>query len=182
MPRTDGKADLPAVSRELDHVAATVAAARTLVGPAATPTAVLSELGRHRWAHFACHATQDVAEPSRSALHLAGGDLSVRQLATLDLTDAELAYLSACQTAGGSLDLADEAINLAAALQLAGYRNVIGTLWTVADRHAAAVAKGVYRNGLTGDYATALTAATAELRAEHPDRPDIWAPFIHLGR
>lgn len=179
MPHTEGKADLPAVSRELAHIAAVVPGTRTLIG--ATPNEVLAELARHRWAHFACHATQDVAEPSRSALHLTGGDLSVRQLATLDLSDAELAYLSACRTAGGTIDLADEAINLAAALQLAGYRNVIGTLWSVADRHAAAVANTVYNKGLTGNYATALTTATAELRAQHPDRPDIWAPFIHLG-
>lgn len=186
MPHTEGKADLPAVARELDHVGATVPGARSLVGAAATPDAVLAELRRHRSAHFACHATQDVAEPSRSALHLAGGDLSVRQLATLDLTDAELAYLSACRTAGGSMDLADEAINLAAALQLAGYRNVIGTLWSVSDQHAAAVANSVYRaitptGGTAGDYAAALASATAELRARHPDRPDIWAPFVHLG-
>lgn len=179
MPHTAGKADLPAVSRELAHIAAVVPGTRTLIG--ATPDEVLAELARHRWAHFACHATQDVAEPSRSALHLTGGDLSVRQLATLDLSDAELAYLSACRTAGGTIDLADEAINLAAALQLAGYRNVIGTLWSVADHHAAAVANTVYHTGLTGDYATALTTATTELRAQHPDRPDIWAPFIHLG-
>ncbi|GAB3439683.1 CHAT domain-containing protein [Actinophytocola sediminis] len=183
MPHTEGKADLPAVARELDHIGATVPGTRSLVGAAATPDAVLAELRRHRSAHFACHATQDVAEPSRGALHLAGGDLSVRQLATLDLTDAELAYLSACRTAGGSMDLADEAINLAAALQLAGYRNVIGTLWSVADQHAAAVANSVYRalGGATGDHAAALAAATAELRARFPDRPDIWAPFIHLG-
>lgn len=184
MPRTEHRADLPAVIRELDHIAATVPGARSLVGAEATPEAVLAELGRHRLAHFACHATQDVAEPSRSALHLAGADLSVRRLATLDLTDAELAYLSACRTAGGAVDLADEAINLAAALQLAGYRNVIGTLWSVSDRHAATVAHHVYRAVTTdrSDYATALASATAELRAADPDRPDIWAPFIHLGR
>jgi CHAT domain len=186
MPRTDGMADLPAVARELDHLGATVPGTRSLVGPAATPAAVLAELRRHRSVHFACHATQDVAEPSRSALHLAGGDLSVRQLATLDLSDAELAYLSACRTAGGSIDLANEAINLAAALQLAGYRDVIGTLWSVSDQHAAAVASSVHRrvtptSGTAGDYAEALAAATEELRANHPGRPDIWAPFIHLG-
>lgn len=184
MPRTAGRADLPAVSRELEHISVTVPGALALVGEAATPGAVLEQLRRHRSAHFACHATQDVAEPSRGALHLAGGDLSVRQLAALDLSDAELAYLSACRTAGGSLDLADEAINLGAALQLAGYRNVIGTLWSVADRHAAAVAGSVYRAVSPtggGDYASALTQATARLRTQYPDRPDVWAPFIHLG-
>jgi CHAT domain-containing protein len=188
MPRTVGKADLPAVAHELDHIADTVPPVRSLVGHAATPDAVIAELGKHQRAHFACHATQNLTEPRRGALHLTGGDLSVRRLAALDLSDAELAYLSACRTAGGSMALADEAINLAAALHLAGYGNVIGTLWSVADRHAAAVANTVYRRvtsvtstGGRADYAAALTSATAELRTQHPDRPYIWAPFIHLG-
>ncbi|OLF05737.1 hypothetical protein BLA60_35080 [Actinophytocola xinjiangensis] len=182
MPHTAGRADLPEVSRELRHISATVPGTLALVGEAATPGAVLEQLRRHRSVHFACHATQDVGEPSRGALHLAGGDLSVRQLAALDLHDAGLAYLSACRTAGGSLDLADEAINVCAALQVAGYRNVIGTLWSVADRHAAAVAADVYGALASGgDHAGALAGATARLRARFPDRPDVWAPFVHLG-
>jgi hypothetical protein len=187
LPHTPGRASLPAVTAELDRVAAMLPGTRRLTGQAATPEAVLAELDRHRWLHLACHATQQVDRPGDSALHLHGGDLSALRLASRHLAGAELAYLSACHTASGSMALADEAVHLAAALQLAGYRHVIGTLWGVSDGHAAAVAGVVYA-ALTaggrpdaGGAAAALAAATGSLRARHPDRPDLWASFVHFG-
>jgi CHAT domain len=48
----------------------------------------------------------------------------------------DLAFLSACQTAAGSVRLLDEAIHLAAAMQFVGYRHVIATLWTIDDSQA----------------------------------------------
>jgi len=187
MPETPGRAPLPAVMQELRRITGTVTGSRTLIGAEATPDAVLTELGRHAWAHFACHATQRVDRPGAGALHLSGGDLTVLRCAGQELTGAEFAYLSACHTAGGSMALADEAINLAAALQLAGYRHVTGTLWPVSDTHAATVADAVYRT-LTRSgrpdathAATALSRATTALREQHPERPELWAPFVHMG-
>ena len=42
------------------------------------------------------------------------------------------------------LELQDEGINLINALQLAGFRHVIGTLWEVSDKHCVNVSKAVY--------------------------------------
>jgi tetratricopeptide (TPR) repeat protein len=187
MPRTPDRAPLPAVVEELRRITDRVERHRTLIGAAAAPDTVLAELGRHAWAHFACHATQRVDRPGDSSLHLFGGDLSVLRLADREVPGAEFAYLSACRTAAGGMALADEAINLAAALQLAGYRHVIGTLWAVADTDAAEIADDVYRTLTAGGRpsttatAHALADATARLRAAHPDRPDAWAAFVHLG-
>ena len=55
--------------------------------------------------------------------------------------DAEFAFLGACETAVGGSRLPEEAINLAAGMQFAGYRHVIGTLWSVADTATARVAR-----------------------------------------
>ncbi|KAM5341370.1 hypothetical protein ACJ41O_014401 [Fusarium nematophilum] len=56
-----------------------------------------------------------------------------------------LAYLSACSSAVGSSDeLSDESIYLASALQLAGFRHVIATLWDVLDQNCVEVARAVY--------------------------------------
>lgn len=187
MPQTPGHAPLPAVTAELDRIAAAVPGTRRLIGPAATPAAVLAELDRYAWLHLACHATARTDRPGDSALHLTGGDLTVLRLADRQVAGADLAYLSACHTAGGSPVLADEAVHLAAALQLVGYRHVIGTLWSVADTHAAAVADQVYAT-LTEDgrpqaehAARALRAATAALREQYPDRPELWAAYVHFG-
>ena len=70
-------------------------------------------------------------------------------VARLRLDDAELAFLSACSTARPGCRLTDEAIHLASAFQLAGYRHVIGTLWPIGDQHAVDIADDIY---------TALTA------------------------
>jgi CHAT domain-containing protein len=186
MPETAGRPPLPAVTAELTRIADALPGT-VLSGRSASPAAVLSRLDSHRWLHLACHATQQVDRPGDSAVHLYGGDLSALRLAGRHLPDADLAYLSACRTATGTQALADEAIHLAAALQLAGYRHVIGTLWGVSDQHAAAVAGEVYdlltghRPADAGRAAHALARATASLRERHPDRPELWAPFVHFG-
>jgi CHAT domain-containing protein len=105
--------------------------------------------------------------------------LTVPEIAALDLPGAELAFLSACETAA-SAALPDEAISAAAALQLAGYRHVIATLWPIPDR--SAVAGAVYREGgAPADPARALHDAILAAMAANPYEPTSWAPYQHLG-
>jgi CHAT domain-containing protein len=108
----------------------------TLVGPEATHDAVLAALPAARWAHFACHGFSDLTNPSASHLLLTDHrqrPLTVVDVARLRLDDADLAFLSACSTARPGGRLADEAIHLASAFQLAGYRHMVGTLWPIGD-------------------------------------------------
>jgi CHAT domain-containing protein len=112
----------------------------------------------------------------------------VLDVSRLHLRSAELAYLSACSTAVGGTELADEAIHLTSALQLAGFRQVIGTLWPVPDLVAVQVAADVYtrlarRNGTVGppQGAAALHQAVHDLRDSYPDRPFLWASYVHIG-
>jgi hypothetical protein len=52
-------------------------------------------------------------------------------LAQVDHTaEVELAYLASCQTAADHVQLLDETLNLAEALQLVGYQHVLAALWT----------------------------------------------------
>ncbi|MFJ3831202.1 CHAT domain-containing protein [Streptomyces sp. NPDC090046] len=68
-----------------------------------------------------------------------------------------------------------------------GYRHVIGTLWSVYDRSAAAVSATVYGELTAGGRfsparsAHALHTATRRLRDAEPDRPSAWMPFAHIG-
>lgn len=78
-------------------------------------------------------------------------------------------------------------IHLAAALQYAGWRHVVGTQWSVGDNTAAHIAAVVYDRltnaGLfdpTGA-AFALHRATRQLRNVRPHSPAQWVPFIHIG-
>jgi hypothetical protein len=193
-PSTDGLAliDLPGVAVELDRLAARLpcrqlrtATREEPASPTRPPTVdrILAALPSHAWVHFACHGGQDPADPSNGALYLADGPLSVLRIAALDLPAAELAFLSACGTAVGGPDLHDEAIHLAAAMQVAGYRHVLATAWSISDEHTPDVVDLTYRGMAldAGRSAEAMHDAVAELRAELPDRPDLWAAYLHLG-
>jgi CHAT domain-containing protein len=69
---------------------------------------------------------------------------SVARLSRLDLPGAALAYLSACATSQTSAGLADEAVHVTSAFQIAGYAQVIGTLWPAGDKISSEMARSIY--------------------------------------
>ncbi|KAK4071592.1 hypothetical protein Purlil1_13349 [Purpureocillium lilacinum] len=100
--------------------------------------------------HFAGHGSTHPTEPLESQLLLDDWDQEPLTVASLLETNLSakapfLAYLSACGT-GQVLDdgSVDESIHLANAFQLAGFRHVIGTLWSVDDELCVAMAKMTY--------------------------------------
>lgn len=180
-----GAVALPATADEAELLHSAHPDLPLLLDEDATTDAVLAALRESTWAHFACHADADLLVPSRSGLQLHDGILSLSAISGLRLADAELAYLSACSTANPGIKQADESLHLASAFQLAGFRHVIATLWPIADDLAAIAARTIYQR-LDGtpsaDHAAvAVRQATLDLRAEYPDRPDLWASLIHNG-
>jgi hypothetical protein len=190
MPHTPpDAADLPGAQAEADllrkHFGDRVS---TLIGSQATHDTVTSALPGAAWAHFACHGHSDPVSPSASRLLLHDHErrpLAVTDVTRLRMEHAELAFLSACTTARPGDLLADEAIHLASAFQLAGYRHVIGTLWPILDRHAVKLADDVYKvlaaTGTATASASALHNVTRRLRDRWPPIPSIWASYIHVG-
>ena len=163
-------------------------------GPDNLPTRenVLRYLPACSISHFACHAASDASDPSRSMLLLRDYEtnpLTVAALATVDHEHLELTYLSACSTAfSASTTLADEAIHLTSAFQLAGSRHVIGTLWPANDLVALDLATSFYAALATDDgtvdtdhAASALHTAVRDLRAAYRDKPWLWAAYLHAG-
>ncbi|MFI6992791.1 CHAT domain-containing protein [Nonomuraea wenchangensis] len=195
MPTTPGGPDLEHASAEASAVAGHLPHAVVLApGEPREPTreTVLSHLATSSIAHFACHGAIHPTDLSRSMLVLqdhATDPLTVAALNAVRLEHAELAYLSACVTATGpSAHLADEAIHLATGFQLAGFRNVVGTLWEIQDEFAVDLADAFYRGLTTGAgtidparSAFALHHAVRERRARHPRTPSLWAAHIHVG-
>jgi hypothetical protein len=160
---------------------------------AETPTLenVLNELGRCSIAHFACHGYSDPGDPSRSRLllHDQTEPLTVASLVPVRLGQARLAYLSACQSATNlATSLLDEAIHLSAAFQIAGFPQVIGTLWEIDDKGAVRIADGFYASlddeaaGLdTGRAAHALHGVLCKERDMYFRTPSLWAAHMHAG-
>jgi CHAT domain-containing protein len=79
--------------------------------------------------HFSCHGIQDSAQPHESRFCLGRGNLTVADLIEIKLQDAFLAFLSACETAKGAREHADEAVHLAASMLFAGFKSVVATMW-----------------------------------------------------
>ncbi|KAJ6517634.1 CHAT domain-containing protein [Mycena vulgaris] len=152
--------------------------------------------------HFACHGVQD-KEPLNSGLILTDGSLRISDIMhrpeedhALEMKKSmSLAFLSACETAMGDKTRPDEAMHLAATLLFAGFRGVVGTMWTMDDLDGPRIADTFYKHlfkdcdpnsnppifpDLTCT-AEALHLAVAKLREE----PDIlfrrWVPFVHYG-
>ena len=191
MPQTPGAGDLPGVRDEVDLLADLMPGVRVLEGPAATRESVLAALPAYPVAHFACHAVSGVnTEPDSSRLVVSGDEtspLTVTAISRLHLPEAELAYLSSCGTANPALG--DEAVHITSAFQLAGYRNVIGTLWPVQDQAASRIAGEFYRQLVqAGPYprgadqsARALHHAIRDFRDDHVGVPAWWIAHIHTG-
>ncbi|MFJ8538330.1 CHAT domain-containing protein [Streptomyces sp. NPDC093591] len=189
MPHTPDAPDLPGAQAEADHLAALIPGATVLVGADATRDAVLDALPASGWAHFACHGYSDPDNPSNSHLALHDHDRApfrVLDLSRLRLRNAEFAFLSACDTARTTPRLSDEAIHPLAAFQIAGFSQVVGTLWRVDDAVAPAFSQQIYGE-LIADRSGALCASAAvhrtvrRLRAKYPNLPSVWAAHVHAG-
>ncbi|KAI0082892.1 CHAT domain-containing protein [Irpex rosettiformis] len=105
------------------------------------------------------------------------------------IPSAELAVLSACQTAMGDEELPEEAIHLAAGMLNIGYKSVIGTMWSIYDESAPIVMKPFYRamakqvaKGGELQPAYALHGATKFLRKKVGEQNFMqWVPYVHFG-
>jgi CHAT domain-containing protein len=192
LPQVDGEAELPAVRDEISSLGRLLPGRTLLEGVGANKSAVLDALPAHAIAHFACHSLSDADDPGSSLLVLSDyvdAPLTVAGIAGLELAKARLAYLSACATSHTTPSMADEAVHITSAFQLAGYPQVIGTLWPVVDSVARAVALDVYGQ-LTGEgageadpalSALALHRAIRRVRAKRRRRPSTWAAYVHVG-
>ncbi|WP_329340102.1 CHAT domain-containing protein [Streptomyces sp. NBC_00663] len=185
VPELDGQAPLPGALREAE-LAHRVAGGVLWRGEEVRAEAVRNALHAHPWVHFACHGVQDPERPSQGRLLLPDGALSVLDVTRLHLPAAEFAYLSACETAVGGARLPDEALHLAGSLQLAGFSQVIGTLWRVDDDSSAEIAAQVYGRLSTAGpgappAARALWHAVRQVRERWPQQPLSWAAHAHSG-
>ncbi|KAH6648897.1 CHAT domain-containing protein [Truncatella angustata] len=195
MPTTPGNSPLRGVEKELHQLIKTVDG-RLPIKHLNLPTAqdVIDNLPDCCIAHFACHGSTNVSDPSRSGLDLQNGHqserLTVQAVSELHLRNAKLAYLSACSTAVNHAPrLTDEVIHVVSGFQTAGFPHVIGCLWPANDRACSEMAESFYRLLLQEDgvsssnweVALLLRDAVMETREKNMKSPLFWAPFVHFG-
>ncbi|MEV6824112.1 CHAT domain-containing protein [Amycolatopsis sp. NPDC051102] len=185
----EGVPVLPGARAEAEAVAAALPGSTVLLDADATADAIRQELPEHPIAHFACHgrAVGWAGHPNTGGLVIARGMFAPSFVHDLRTTRAQLAFLSACDTAGPDAAHLDEPLNLASAFHLAGFRGVVGTLWHIGD--SSETATSVYaaltehgrRPADPGRAAAALTETMRRLRDAYPALPARWAAHVHVG-
>ena len=187
-PSTPNLPPLPGVAQEVSNIENHAGKLNKVVlkGEEATKQAVKEEAASASWLHAACHGEQRGTD---SSFALYDGSLSLQRLAALpNLSQAEFAFLSACETATGDSDLSGEALHLAGGLYRLGYRSVIATMFSIRDRDAPFVADKVYEELFKDERPDYRKAALALHRAIHllqeaNGRGNFraWIPFLHIG-
>jgi CHAT domain-containing protein len=185
-----GASRLPGTEKETELIRSRFPTGVTLLeGERGTVSAVLDAMANHSWVHLACHGIQHPENPTKSAFILHDGKLELAQLMSKSFTHADLAVLSACQTATGEQTLSEEVVHLAAGMLNVGYKSVVGTMWSIGDSDAPVVSDAFYariredcEKGLPLKSAYALHEATKILREKVGITSFVqWVPFVHFG-
>ena len=108
------------------------------------------------------------------------GILTAKEISLMDLRDADLVVLSACETAKG--DITSEGIfGLQRAFKMAGVQTIIMSLWKVNDQATQMLMTEFYTNWISKNQSKreAFKKAQNTVRAKF-EEPEYWAGFILL--
>jgi CHAT domain-containing protein len=164
-----------------------------LIGNAAREETFKATASKYSVLHFAAHGVLDDVNPLYSRLLLAteseseDGFLEAREIMKLDL-HADLAVLSACQTARGQFGAGEGLIGMSWALFIAGTSTTVASQWKVDSASTARLMIDFHRNlqSQKGPWRTgtaeALRKAAIKLMADPRYRhPFFWSGFVVMG-
>ncbi len=132
----------------------------------------------------------------RSGLILAGGNhawrgnkpisqiedgvLTAYEISQMDLSNTELAVLSACETGLGDIRGAEGVYGLQRAFKIAGVRYLMMSLWPAPDEETKNFMVAFYQNWISEKKSIpeAYRAAQKKMRTQYPDDPYKWAGFV----
>jgi CHAT domain-containing protein/Tfp pilus assembly protein PilF len=151
------------------------------------------ELEHYKALHFATHGFVNSEKPELSGLLLAqdttgkeDGVLYSGEIYNLKL-NADVVVLSACETGLGKIQKGEGIIGLTRALLYAGAKNIVVSLWRVADESTSDLMVDFYKNNLESkdarSYSEALRDAKLKMINEGKfAHPYFWSPFILIGK
>ena len=167
-------------SSERRNVAAAYPAITVLSGRQATPRRVCAALARPGILHIAAHGELEPGHPDGSALRLAGGSLSARDLAALTAR-ADLVVLTSCAT-GHSEAVGRDVAGMAHTLLRCGVATVVAPVVAVGHAAAAEFARLFHcAFAAGGSPADCVRSAASEMRAGSPGIAESAAAFVCFG-
>ena len=153
---------------------------------AATKKRFIEESQKYQIIHLSTHACIDDTEPAFNRIYFSDEPLLNYELYNMDL-NAELAVLSACNTATGVLKKGEGIMSLARAFTYAGCPSIITSLWSVPDVETSKViihfykelAKGQPKDEALRNAKLAYLSQSSITSAE--SLPYFWSAFIPIG-
>jgi CHAT domain-containing protein len=189
-PRVEGLPELPDARRELVQVCRLLrnrgVSCEACMGAEATESWLKRNAGGRSIVHVAAHGDFPPAEAvDLHELRLApegedDGRVHAYELRRLDLEAAALAVLSVCDSGTYRFGPGDELHGMAAALLLAGARDVVATLWPIEDALGTRFVTRFYGSLLPHGPAEALRRTRAELIRQGVAVRE-WAAFVGVG-
>jgi CHAT domain-containing protein len=192
--RSEGAFDsLPQAEQEVKAIGEIYGAQEStiLIGTTAREETFKATASKYPVLHFAAHGVLDDVNPLYSRILLAtesdseDGFLEAREIMKLDL-HADLAVLSACQTARGQVGSGEGLIGMSWALFIAGTSTTVASQWKVDSASTARLMIDFHRNlqseKVRTGTAEALRQAAIKLMADPKYRhPFFWSGFVVVG-
>lgn len=190
----DGKLEpLPEAEQEVKALGRLYGTSRSKVyiGAEAREDRLKSEASRARILHFATHGVLNNASPMYSHLALAEGGpgedglLEAWELMQLDL-QADLAVLSACETARGRIGAGEGMIGFSWAMFIAGVPSIVVSQWKVESAGTRDLMVNFHRslisaNGKTSKSEALRQSALRLMKNPETSHPFYWAGFVLVG-
>jgi CHAT domain-containing protein/tetratricopeptide (TPR) repeat protein len=188
---------LPEAEQEVNSIANSFGPTtrRVLIGRNATEKSFKALAPSYSLIHLATHGMIDNKQPLYSHLLLTktegdpenDGRLEARQIMDMNL-NADLAVLSACETANGRISPGEGVMGVSWAFFVAGTRSMLVSQWKVNSASTSALMMNFYdvfeskQNQPRGKKATALRYATLKTMKDQRYRhPFYWAGFVMIG-
>ncbi len=182
-------APLPTAEQEVKALGQLYARNKIYIGSEAREDRVKAEAATARILHFATHGILNNATPLYSHLMLAPGTpnedglLEAWELMQMDL-QADLAVLSACETARGRYGAGEGMIGLSWALFVAGVPSTVVSQWKVESASTRDLMWQFHRSlqsGKTSKAEALRQAALSLLKQPATSHPFYWAGFVLVG-
>jgi tetratricopeptide (TPR) repeat protein len=170
---------IPHAEREAVEVAAAIPSSRLFVNDQATAGHFFANAPGTDVIHLACHGLHRAENPLFSALRLADGWITAREIMNMSL-DGATVVLSACESGRNSVDGA-EPLGLGWAFLAAGAAAVVVSLWSVQDDVAPDLMAEFYRCLVSGSDAASSLRSAQRITAQRFPHAYHWAPFVTVG-
>ena len=183
--------DLPFAEQEVGSIKWNFPEVSILTRENATEDWVINHISGFDIIHIASHGEFDPVNPLLSAIKLAAptdknftksdfdGNLEAGEIFGLKI-NADMVFLSACQTGLGKISAGDDVVGLNRAFFFAGTHTVISSLWRVSDVSTAVMIKTFYRLYMNQNKADCLKQAALHVKSRYP-HPGYWGAFTLVG-